>query len=245
MPKGIYPRKFKNLVGQRFGSWLVKSHAGSSADRQTLFNCECLCGETGIVSSTHLTKGYANSCGCRTHLIKDITGERFGRLLVVIQTKKIKGTPPTCLCLCDCGNVKLIEQSMLLCGHNTTCGCHFKKYSKEESNWYRQYRSYSSDASERNLIFELSFEDFKKICQQDCFYCQDPPEKRYENEKKAADPIITNGIDRVDNDKGYTLENCVPCCSFCNYAKAAMSVDDFENQVLAIAKCMRQKGYGN
>jgi hypothetical protein len=36
-----------------------------------------------------------------------------------------------------------------------------------------------------------------------------------------------NGIDRVDNFKGYEIDNCVPCCYICNYAKRDMSKDQF------------------
>lgn len=34
-----------------------------------------------------------------------------------------------------------------------------------------------------------------------------------------AIPNPSNGIDRVDNDKGYTLENAIACCTICNFMK--------------------------
>jgi hypothetical protein len=43
----------------------------------------------------------------------------------------------------------------------------------------------------------------------------------------GLDTFIYNGIDRVDNNKGYTIENCVPCCTAVNYAKLDMSYSDF------------------
>lgn len=36
-----------------------------------------------------------------------------------------------------------------------------------------------------------------------------------------------NGIDRVDNNKGYTITNSVPCCKDCNFAKRDMTHDEF------------------
>ena len=36
-----------------------------------------------------------------------------------------------------------------------------------------------------------------------------------------------NGIDRKNANDDYTEENCVPCCSVCNFAKGVMSYDDF------------------
>lgn len=38
-----------------------------------------------------------------------------------------------------------------------------------------------------------------------------------------------NGIDRRDPNKGYTVENCVPCCEQCNYAKLDYTEDEYVN----------------
>jgi hypothetical protein len=35
--------------------------------------------------------------------------------------------------------------------------------------------------------------------------------------------IEYNGIDRVDNEKGYLVENCVPCCFTCNSLKKSVT----------------------
>ena len=40
-----------------------------------------------------------------------------------------------------------------------------------------------------------------------------------------------NGLDRVDSDKGYTLDNVVPCCTHCNRAKCDMTVKEFEKHI--------------
>jgi hypothetical protein len=67
------------------------------------------------------------------------------------------------------------------------------------------YKSYKHGAKTRNLVFDLSKEDFKSITSDSCYYCGE------------FDSRI--GIDRSDNTKGYTLENCVPCCATCNHMK--------------------------
>lgn len=36
-----------------------------------------------------------------------------------------------------------------------------------------------------------------------------------------------NGIDRLNNDEGYTVENTVTCCSVCNRAKHTMGFEAF------------------
>jgi len=37
-----------------------------------------------------------------------------------------------------------------------------------------------------------------------------------------------DGVDRVDNTKGYTKENCVPCCKICNRLKSDLTKEEFE-----------------
>ncbi|WP_146203669.1 hypothetical protein [Azospirillum sp. TSO5] len=39
--------------------------------------------------------------------------------------------------------------------------------------------------------------------------------------------MLFNGIDRKDPLKGYTTENCVPCCFEINRAKSDMTIDEF------------------
>ena len=47
---------------------------------------------------------------------------------------------------------------------------------------------------------------------------------------------MRNGIDRIDSSKGYSVDNCVPCCAKCNYAKHDLSIDDFKNHIEKIYK---------
>ena len=80
---------------------------------------------------------------------------------------------------------------------------------KEEmyNNKARYYKEYINSAIKRNYEFLLNFEEFSELVIKPCYYCQ------YYKESE------TNGIDRVDNSKGYTKENTVPCCEKCNNMK--------------------------
>ena len=48
-----------------------------------------------------------------------------------------------------------------------------------------------------------------------CFYCNLLPENRL------------NGIDRMDNTKGYSVNNCVSCCKNCNFIKKSLDANTF------------------
>ena len=45
-----------------------------------------------------------------------------------------------------------------------------------------------------------------------------------------------HGLDRVDNEKGYSIDNVVTCCEQCNVAKSTQTYEDFIQQANDIAK---------
>jgi 5-methylcytosine-specific restriction endonuclease McrA len=53
---------------------------------------------------------------------KDLTGKRFGRLLVIGRTHNI-GKKTRWLCECDCGNKTIVQMAHLESGHTCSCGC--------------------------------------------------------------------------------------------------------------------------
>ena len=88
------------------------------------------------------------------------------------------------------------------------------------------FRIYRRHAKNRGLPFELSLEEFGAITQQRCFYCHKDPEQKYDR-KWQNGAYIYNGIDRLDNQLGYTTANSVAACGRCNHAKAQLSVSEF------------------
>jgi hypothetical protein len=86
--------------------------------------------------------------------------------------------------------------------------------------------------------FNLTKEQFYVLATSNCFYCNEPPSlKCHPTVKKGGrkgKAVINydryhlyNGIDRIDNRKGYDLENVVSCCWVCNISKRTMSVKSF------------------
>jgi len=45
----------------------------------------------------------------------------------------------------------------------------------------------------------------------------------------------------IDNNLGYTQENCVPCCKECNHAKNNLNKDHFVKLVELIYKNLKKK----
>lgn len=90
----------------------------------------------------------------------------------------------------------------------------------------RVYYGYKKSAPSRGLEFSLTKDYFMEHFQSDCVYC--------------GDKLKKVGFDRVDNDKGYTVENTLPCCFVCNRMKHATGLIDFLDHIEKISK--NQKG---
>jgi len=111
---------------------------------------------------------------------------------------------------------------------------HLEKLAKQHTLEYslsskrRLFRRYNHDAKNRNLKFNLTFEKFINLVLSNCYYCGSSPSNIVET-KKGNGSFVYNGIDRLDNNKGYTNKNCVTCCKICNHAKARLSQQEFVN----------------
>lgn len=53
----------------------------------------------------------------------DLTGQRFGRLVVQYRTENNKDGQAMWLCRCDCGNERIVLGKSLRNGHTKSCGC--------------------------------------------------------------------------------------------------------------------------
>lgn len=89
-----------------------------------------------------------------------------------------------------------------------------------DSKYNTIFYDYKHHAEKRNIPFNLSFNDFKKLILQPCCYCKSPPNK-------------LNGVDRKDNSKGYTKDNSVACCKYCNFAKYTLSEKEFAEKIIS------------
>jgi len=162
-------------------------------------------------------------------LINEI-GNRYGRL-VVLERKgsNIKSGLAMWKCLCDCGNEITVRGSSLRCGATKSCGC---LWPLEEgvAAMRALLAIYKRGAKKRDLSFELTEEEFVSLTKQSCYYCSIKPVQVYHPGQCNGD-FIYNGIDRIDNNKGYTLDNVVPCCGICNGMKSVMTKDSFLQQI--------------
>lgn len=156
-------------------------------------------------------------------------GKKFGRLLVIETVPRYWKTRRYTYykCKCDCG--KIIITSLI---NTNSCGC-FQKNDVTERNrkqlgWATQtsvWHYYKRNAMTRKLSWELTKEQFLDLIKQKCYYCKVEPWNLIE--KSSGDWAVVSGIDRKDNNIGYIINNCVPCCKICNRAKLNLDYSTF------------------
>lgn len=197
----------------------------------------------------------------------DLSGKRFGRLVVEsfdqIETSSSgMSTWNRWWCVCDCGTRKSIIQGALTSkksDRTISCGCFHREdvavYARdlaigtpEERALRRVYTSYKHRAKKFVDEFGICFDEFFVLIKRDCYYCGAPPSNTTNfngwftanKDKKYGVFEKYNGLDRVDNSKGYTIDNVVPCCATCNRAKRSMSLDDFSSWVARVHQHMHR-----
>ena len=121
------------------------------------------------------------------------------------------------MCL-NCNNVLIVRKDRLKeqpqccinCANIRQKEIADSKYLKERP-YKKVFQSYKSNAKSRNLDFKLSYEEFKVLLLKNCYYCDD----------------VSQGVDRINNNQGYTVENSVSCCTTCNFMKNTHTLGNF------------------
>lgn len=135
-------------------------------------------------------------------------------------------------CECDCGNFIEVPITSLRSGRTKSCGCYndeirsfnSKKYTslpKGESAFNEILYNYKYAAQKRNHSFLLTRDEFKKMINENCHYCNSKP-SNVKKHPSLRSNYVYQGIDRKDSNVGYIIENCVPCCEKCNKNKGTI-----------------------
>ena len=163
--------------------------------------------------------------------VKDLNGQRFGKLIATNQIKR-HGNKALRLCKCDCGKETWVQTHSLIIDHTKSCGCG-KSLEIGRAAQNSLMLDYKHGARKRHLDWSLSFEDFIILTTSRCYFCGCEPH-RIKSKPSYNGHFIYNGIDRLNNDRGYDTNNCVTCCWICNNAKGTLSLDEFLQWIKAI-----------
>lgn len=228
-------------VGKRFGRLCILRPV--TGQRRRLALCLCDCGKEFTADPRMLKRGDTASCGClKADLLRNRTGSlvgrRFDKLEVVSEGVDIpyKGKGRNnrgWTCKCDCGLYVNISTNSLTSGNARSCGClrSVAALMRNVPLYTTVIRNLKNRACIRGYVWEISDEQVENLITSNCSYCGKSPEK-----KSTASRLLRNGIDRVDNEIGYTNGNCVSCCKTCNQMKHSLGLSEFLNHIHAIAR---------
>lgn len=138
-------------------------------------------------------------------------------------------------CRCDCGNMVFITQARLRRDPPDSCkDCRGKaRIVKIDINVVVNKIRYM--AKKVGKLWMLSDEQAIFLVQQNCFYCGSSPSNLHRvTHAQYRGSFVYNGIDRLDSNKGYTTDNCVPCCATCNRMKSKHEYTDFLAHIITI-----------
>lgn len=98
---------------------------------------------------------------------------------------------------------------------------------------YKTTSRFSQNRAARNWEgkeWTISFGEYEQLLSEGCFYCG----------KSLIETETGAGLDRIDNSKGYTFDNVLPCCRMCNGVRGtALSIEETQVAVNAILELRR------
>ncbi len=183
--------------------------------------CKCECGNEIYVMPYSLFNNKTKSCGCHkkkalsNKLTKYKVGSKLGLITLIKELGKDINGKRRFTIKCECGTSKNISIHYGI----KSCGC-LKRRSKDPDQ--TEFNRYKYSCLKRNILFQLTKEQFSEFIHKNCYYCNAIPSM-----KMHAGKLNKNGIDRIDSYQGYLLTNCISCCAKCNFAKRQLSIDDF------------------
>lgn len=143
--------------------------------------------------------------------VKDITGQKFGRL-TVIKFLRIENHKAIWLCECECGNLTEVATNHLTSGHTKSCGCLHKERTIESHKTHGQKntRLYRIWRCMKQRCYNKNFPYFQDYGGRGITVCSE----WYNDFMAFYDWAMKNGydntltIDRIDVNGNYEPNNC-------------------------------------
>lgn len=194
---------------------------------------KCVCGNESYTRQYPLLTGAHKSCGC-----KGVPGFSAGDQVhdwTIVETADVPKRGRHYECMCKCGTLCIVSLSDLSRGASKRCSkCGFIESSMKRFIPYGYvFKTYRNNAKKRDKEFTLTLDEAVELFTSDCHYCKAGPSNSYSG---GGSTWMYNGIDRKNNNLGYTPDNVVPCCRICNIGKAGLSYEQYMDWIMGVAE---------
>lgn len=127
-------------------------------------------------------------------------------------------------------------------GAHAHCGCQTKLRQSQKNRGRIPPNKLDDRAATVRLVHRacsaklctLSEEDVEGIIFERCHYCGELP-NHYRTlgsgKWRRVSTVPSNGVDRRDSSVGYIPDNCLPCCTKCNYMKRDYTYEEFVTHI--------------
>jgi hypothetical protein len=152
-------------------------------------------------------RAYKAECRlCSRQRVKRLSETKKNRAEIPLPSTKVCRA-----CFVEKSSAEFIQQKRNLDGLYSYCKtCHrqqaiTKRKQRPERHSYQRLRA---QAKATGKAVEISSSTFLTLLNLPCTYCQRP--------YVPAKDFYSYWLDRIDNSRGYSLDNILPCCGFCN-----------------------------
>lgn len=204
----------EDLTGTKHGLLTVQSFIHGRADARS-WECRCECGGTKMCKAADLKQGRVKSCGClvshRKCGMRNLTGQKFGRLTAVRTAGKTNGGQYVWHCVCDCGATKDVAMAHLVAMTTRSCGClRYKAAEARRTHGGRQLKEYHVWFTMRQRCSNPNSNCYERYGGKGITVCD-----RWLGRDGFANfladmgmrPSPEHSLDRIDNEKGYEPGN--------------------------------------
>lgn len=202
-----------DFTGRKFGRLTVIKRFGYTDGKRKLITwlCKCDCGNTVIRTSKALKTSKNSGCDDCKFLQEDLTGKKFGRLIVLSRAKSKNGSIMW-NCECDCGNIIQSNTGKLNFGVVTSCGCAKRERAIERNTTHglSKTRLYEIWCGMKKRCYNSKAKAYSRYGGRGIIICQE-----WLNDfMNFYNWSISNGyqedlsIDRIDVNGNYEPNNC-------------------------------------